>query len=66
MAESRFTQKPKKKREKKKDESLGNPATSQLSSDMKQKLDELDNFIEGVLEKAGEEFLDEFRQVEGE
>ncbi len=29
-------------------------------------LDELDQFIEKVLEEAGEEFLDEFRQIEGE
>jgi hypothetical protein len=29
-------------------------------------LQELDAFIEKVLEEAGEEFLDEFRQIEGE
>lgn len=29
-------------------------------------LEELDAFIEKVLEEAGEEFLDEFRQIEGE
>jgi len=29
-------------------------------------LQDLDNFIEKVLEEAGEEFLDEFRQIEGE
>jgi len=66
MVDSRFAQKPKKKKETKKDESLEKLASSQVSPDMKHKLDELDNFIEGVLEKAGEEFLDEFRQVEGE
>ncbi len=29
-------------------------------------LEELDAFIEKALEEAGEEFLDEFRQIEGE
>jgi len=29
-------------------------------------LKDLDDFIEKVLEEAGEEFLDEFRQIEGE
>ncbi|MDF1553220.1 MAG: hypothetical protein P1P84_09170 [Deferrisomatales bacterium] len=29
-------------------------------------LEDLDAFIEKVLEEAGEEFLDEFRQIEGE
>lgn len=29
-------------------------------------LEELDAFIEKVLEEAGEEFLDEFRQIEGQ
>ena len=29
-------------------------------------LKQLDDFIEKVLEEAGEEFLDEFKQVEGE
>ncbi|MDQ7781721.1 MAG: hypothetical protein RDU20_02500 [Desulfomonilaceae bacterium] len=66
MAESRFAPKTKKKRESKKDESFEVPASSQMSPDMKRKLEDLDDFIEGVLEKAGEEFLDEFRQVEGE
>lgn len=31
-----------------------------------QKLKELDEFMEGVLQQAGQEFLDEFKQVEGE
>ena len=32
----------------------------------KEKLKELDDFMEAVLQEAGEEFLDEFRQVGGE
>lgn len=66
MAESRFVQKPKAKRDKKKAETVVEPASTQVSQEMKKKLNDLDNFIEGVLEKAGEEFLDEFKQVEGE
>lgn len=36
------------------------------ASEQRQQLKELDNFIEKVLQEAGEEFLDEFKQVEGE
>ena len=63
MAETRQTQHPKKKKSKKEDES----SSSALTADKKKKeLKELDEFIEGVLQEAGEEFLDEFKQVEGE
>jgi len=65
MRESKQTQIPKKK--KAKEEDLTAPPSSSISSEEKKhKLKELDDFMEGVLEKAGEEFLDEFKQVEGE
>ena len=53
-----FKKKPKKKKRKKENE-IETGAS-------KKKLKELDDFIEGVLQEAGEEFLDEFKQVEGE
>jgi hypothetical protein len=66
MAETRFIQKPKKKKTRpEEDETAQKPATS-LSEDKKRKLQELDDFIDDVLEKAGEEFLEDFKQVEGE
>jgi len=70
MSESRqikTRQKYKRKKGKKKD-STEAPAPSTAMSDQaaKQKLKELDEFMEGVLQKAGPEFLDEFKQVEGE
>jgi hypothetical protein len=37
-----------------------------LSREKQEKLKDLDQFIEGVLEDAGEDFLDQFKQVEGE
>ncbi len=61
MAETRQIQQPKKKKSRMKDES----ASSTIAHE-KKKLKELDNFIEGVLEQAGEEFLEEFKQIEGE
>lgn len=66
MAEQRFAQKPKKKKEKKKEEDATLKGSPIVSEDRKRKLQELDEFIDGVLEQAGEEFLDEFKQVEGE
>jgi hypothetical protein len=54
-----FKKKPKKKKKRHADE-------ENLASPSKKKLKELDDFIEGVLQEAGDEFLDEFRQVEGE
>lgn len=66
MAEQRFAQQPKKKKEKKKEEDAPRTGSSSFSDDKKRRLQELDSFIDGVLEQAGEEFLDEFKQVEGE
>ena len=42
------------------------PLSGKLSEGKKKKLEELDNFIEDVLQKAGEDFLEEFKQIEGE
>lgn len=64
MAESQKFKKPIKKRSKKKDGD--STAPSGLTEKKKKKLKELDEFIEGVLQEAGEEFLDEFKQVEGQ
>jgi len=66
MSESHRTQIPKRKRLRTPEEET--PSSSPLASDPKrdQKLKELDEFMESVLEKAGEEFLEEFKQVEGE
>jgi hypothetical protein len=68
MTESRRIQVPKVKRVKtEKDEETAAPGSSSISEDAKKKkLKQLDEFMEDVLQKAGEEFLDEFRQVEGE
>jgi len=64
MTESQKFIQPKKKKSKKEDESLTAPGA--LSNEKKEELKALDEFIEGVLEEAGEEFLDEFKQVEGQ
>lgn len=37
-----------------------------LSQEKQRKLKELDDYIESVLQEAGEDFLDRFKQVEGE
>jgi hypothetical protein len=67
MTESRLTKAPKAKRPRKQDEETAGPAAPSTSEEeKKKKLKELDDFMEDVLQKAGEEFLDEFRQVEGE
>lgn len=67
MTESRQTQITKKKRRKKQKEAEDSAPPATISDDeKKRKLKELDEFMEGVLQKAGEEFLDEFRQMEGE
>lgn len=67
MAETRFIEKPTKKKKVKTDEKdsgiQGSPA---MTEEKRQKLKELDEFIDDVLEKAGDDFLEEFRQVEGE
>lgn len=62
MPGTRKTQKTPKKRVRKGDEK----DLTRGASEQKQQLKELDNFIEKVLQEAGEEFLDEFKQVEGE
>jgi hypothetical protein len=64
MAASQQFKQPKKKKTKKEDGE--STATSGISVDKKKKLKELDKFIEGVLQEAGEEFIDEFKQVEGQ
>lgn len=50
---------PKKKLQKEQEPEL-------LSKEKKEKLKELDDYIAGVLEEAGEDFLDQFKQVEGQ
>jgi L-lactate utilization protein LutB len=37
-----------------------------LSREKHDKLKELDSYIENVLEEAGEDFLDQFKQIEGQ
>jgi hypothetical protein len=64
MPESRQIKKPKKKVAKKKESQQEQP--ERLSKEKQSKLKDLDNFIEGVLEEAGEDFLDQFKQIEGE
>lgn len=61
MAETRQVRQQKKKKSGKEEESPHAAAT-----DKKKKLKQLDEFIESVLEEAGEEFLEEFKQVEGQ
>jgi hypothetical protein len=63
MAQERIIEKPKKKKVKKGREE---EADSRLSDEKRRKLKKLDEFIEGVLQEAGEEFIDEFKQVDGE
>jgi hypothetical protein len=64
MPESRQIKKTgKKKTRKKKDQQ---EAPEQLSREKKEKLKALDNYIENVLEEAGEDFLDQFKQIEGQ
>ncbi|MGQ9921082.1 MAG: hypothetical protein ACUVRZ_07095 [Desulfobacca sp.] len=66
MAETTQPQRPKKKKELTPAEGpLATPSTP-LSQEAQQKLQELDDFIGKVLEEAGQEFLEEFRQIEGE
>lgn len=67
MSESRQTQIPRIKKSKKLDTSEDTVPLSTVPDEVaKQKLKELDEFMEGVLQEAGQEFLDEFKQVEGE
>ncbi|MBC8178933.1 MAG: hypothetical protein H8E19_16130 [Deltaproteobacteria bacterium] len=64
MAAIQKTKQPKKKKVKKEDEVTFAPGV--VSEEKKKRLKKLDEFIEGVLQEAGEEFLDEFKQIEGE
>ncbi|MBL6978450.1 MAG: hypothetical protein ISR61_05830 [Desulfobacteraceae bacterium] len=64
MAAIQKTKQPKKKKVKKEDEETFAPGV--VSEEKKKRLKKLDEFIEGVLQEAGEEFLDEFKQIEGE
>lgn len=66
MAEVRFAQKTKKKKTRPEDDETIQQAATSLPEDNKRKLQELDEFIDNVLEKAGDEFLEDFKQVEGE
>ena len=60
MPDSRQIKKPKKKVTRKKEGQQAQP--EKLSKEKQQKLKDLDSFIEGVLEEAGEDFLDQFKQ----
>ncbi len=65
MAESKSVQLPARGKTKSPAEPAAS-ASQPLGAETKQKLQELDAFIEKVLQEAGEEFLEEFRQIEGE
>ena len=62
MAETRQVRQQKKKKGAKEAEE----SPQALAADKKKKLKQLDTFIENVLEQAGEEFLEEFKQIEGQ
>lgn len=64
MPESRQVKKTDKKKTRKKDSQQKAP--EHLSKEKKEKLKALDQYIENVLEEAGEDFLDQFKQVEGQ
>ena len=64
MPESRQIKKAGKKTTRKKKDQQKAP--EQLSREKKEKLKALDNYIENVLEEAGEDFLDQFKQIEGQ
>ncbi len=64
MGQMQKTSKGKTKKAKKKKQE--EPAPLEMSPGQKKKLKELDEFMESVLSEAGEEFLDEFKQLEGE
>ena len=64
MPDARQIKKPKKKVTKKKGDDQ--EQAEKLSKEKQKKLKDLDEYIEGVLEEAGEDFLDQFKQVEGE
>jgi hypothetical protein len=64
MPESRQIKKTGKKTARKKKDRQEAP--EQLSREKKEKLKALDNYIENVLQEAGEDFLDQFKQIEGQ
>lgn len=64
MSDARQIQKPKTTGTKKKRQPESE--TENLSADQNKKLKALDEYIEGVLEEAGEDFLDQFKQIEGQ
>jgi hypothetical protein len=64
MPESRQIKKPRKKTTRKKENKQDAP--ERMSREKKAKLKDLDNYIENVLEEAGEDFLDQFKQIEGQ
>lgn len=67
MAETRFIEKPiKKKKVKTEEKDSSIEGSLSMTEEKRQKLKELDEFIDDVLEQAGDDFLEEFRQVEGE
>jgi hypothetical protein len=57
-------QKPKTKTPKKQQKE--EPQAIRHSQTKKEKLEALDEYIEGVLQEAGEDFLDQFKQIEGQ
>lgn len=64
MPESRQIKKPRKKATRKKENKQEVP--ERMSREKKEKLKDLDDYIENVLEEAGEDFLDQFKQIEGQ
>ncbi len=66
MAETKRPQLPKKKTGHKAAAAQPESQAEPLAADVKRQLEQLDEFIGQVLEEAGEEFLEEFRQIEGE
>lgn len=66
MPDRRQTQKPKKKKKDAGPIDREAAKPEKMSKQKRDKLKELDQYIDGVLQEAGEDFLDRFRQVEGE
>ncbi len=66
MSDARQVKKTKKTTSRKKGTQQEEPDNVTLSKEKQTKLKELDDFIEDVLEDAGEDFLDQFKQIEGE
>jgi len=66
MAETIRPQGPKKKKAQKPAASPLTAPAAPLNEETQRQLQELDDVIGKVLEEAGQEFLEEFRQIEGE